>query len=104
MGYQNSDLIISLDEIQWPIKIRTWEAGDNIQPLGMIGSQKVSDHLTNRKINASQREETLILIDSGGTICAILYPITSVNGENGCISELVKITESTKKSLSISKT
>ena len=99
-----SDLRISIDEIIWPIRIRNWKSGDQIQPFGMSGTQNLSDHLTNRKINASQREETLILIDSGGTICAILYPEVATNDENGCISELVKITQSTKTVLSISKT
>lgn len=99
----NTVLNISMDNIVWPLKLRQWENGDKFQPFGMDGRQKVSDHLTNRKINASKREETLILIDAGGTICAVLYPQASINGEHGCISELVKISKSTQQVLSISK-
>ncbi len=98
-----ADLSLDSNSIVWPIQIRKWESGDKLRPFGMNGMQKVSDHLTNRKINASLREETLILTDSGGTICAILYPETAVNGENGCISDFNKITQSTKTVLSISK-
>jgi tRNA(Ile)-lysidine synthase len=100
---QNVSLSISLDQIEWPLYLRGWKSGERFQPFGMDGTQKVSDHLTNRKINASQREDSLILIDSGGTICAILYPETALNGDDGCISELVKITKSTQNVLSISK-
>ncbi len=101
---QVSALNLSMAQIQWPLNIRLWKEGDTFHPLGLGGSQKVSDHLTNRKINATLREDSLILIDSGGTICAILYPELAINGEHGCISELVKITQSTKNVLSISKT
>jgi len=100
---QNGLLNLDANEIKWPITIRTWEYGDNFEPIGLGGTQKVSDHLTNRKISASKKEDSLILIDSGGTICAILYPVAAVNGEFGCISERVKLTESTKHVLSIFK-
>ena len=67
----NSNLTISIANIRWPIFIRKWKSGDKFQPYGMKGSQKISDHLTNRKINSAHREETLILTDSGSTICAV---------------------------------
>ena len=99
----NSNLMISIANIRWPIFIRKWKSGDKFQPFGMRGSQKISDHLTNRKINPANRGETLILTDSGGTICAVLYPETASNGEDGCISELLKVTQTNEKILSISK-
>lgn len=99
----SSNLMISIANIRWPIFIRKWNLGDKLQPYGMMGSQKISDHLTNRKINPVHREETLILIDSGDTVCAVLYPETAINGENGCISELFKVTQPDEKILSISK-
>lgn len=99
----NSNLTISIANIRWPIFIRKWKSGDKFQPFGMRGSQKISDHLTNRKINPANRGETLILTDSGGTICAVLYPETASNGEDGCISELLKVTQTNEKILSISK-
>lgn len=90
-------------KIDWPLRVRHWKNGDAFTPLGMKGSQKISDHLTHRKISASKKQESLILIDSGGTICAILYPEKASNGEFGCISEKVKITDQTVSILSISK-
>ena len=98
-----TDLRLNAEVISFPIQLRPWKHGDIFQPFGLNGSQKISDHLTNRKINASVKEESLILIDAGGTICAILYPQTAINGENGCISDHMKISETTKNVLSISK-
>ncbi len=100
---RDSLLQVDSEKIKWPVILRKWKPGDFIIPLGMKGSQKVSDHLTNRKISSAKREETLILIDSGGTICAILYPEMAVNNEIGCISDHVKITKGTLKPLSIYK-
>ncbi len=96
-----NNLRIDSETLYWPISIRPWNSGDRFIPLGMSGSQKVSDHLTNRKIPSAKREKALILSGVDGTIYAIIFPETASNGEIGSISELAKCTESTKKYLTI---
>lgn len=99
----HTTLFVDEASLKWPLRFRKWKNGDVFNPLGMSGSQKVSDHLTNRKINSAKREETLILSDSDGTICAILYPEPTKNGQIGNIAESCKVTKSTKRYLCIEK-
>ncbi|MBO6794898.1 MAG: tRNA lysidine(34) synthetase TilS [Balneolaceae bacterium] len=98
-----SGLFVDATSLQWPLECRRWEPGDVFKPLGMSGTQKVSDHLTNRKIKTANRQDSLILCDSGGTICAILYPEPLNNGQVGNIAETNKETELTTRYFSIEK-
>lgn len=96
-----SSLYIDATKVQWPLVLRRWEAGDKIKPLGMEGFQKISDHLTNRKIHSSKKEKALILSGVDGTIYAIIFPTIAANGEIGTISETIKCTEQTKAYLTL---
>jgi tRNA(Ile)-lysidine synthase len=91
---KNPEATLILDEskLSWPVTLRTWKSGDSFTPLGMNGSQKVSDHLTNRKIPTISREKALVLCGSDSTIYAIIYPLIAGNEEWGAISEGAKIT------------
>ena len=44
-----------------PAKLRVWNAGDKIQPLGMDGHSKVSDVLTQAKASSALREHALVV-------------------------------------------
>jgi tRNA(Ile)-lysidine synthase len=59
------------DTLKWPMTLRPWKAGDRLQPIGMVGSQKVSDLLNQRKRSPSQRSKTLVL-ESNGQIAWVL--------------------------------
>tara|TARA_R110000868_G_scaffold368227_1_gene631198 strand:- start:28071 stop:29408 length:1338 start_codon:yes stop_codon:yes gene_type:complete len=99
----NNEIPLYIDAglIKWPLTIRVWKKGDKIVPLGMNGSQKISDHLTNRKITSSKREKALILSDVDSTIYAIIFPVKAENGEIGTVSEIIKCTEQTTEYLTI---
>ncbi len=43
------------------LNIRKWAAGDSFRPLGMKGSKKVSDLLTDRKLFPSEKDRTWVL-------------------------------------------
>jgi tRNA(Ile)-lysidine synthase len=94
---KKGSLQLDFDRLRWPLTIRRWQNGDVFQPLGMQGSQKVSDHLTNRKVPASKKKESLILKGADGTIYALFCHDT----EPGSISELAKVTETTRHTLTI---
>ena len=49
-----------------PVYLRSIQPGDRLQPLGMEGSQKVSDLLINRKVARHLRAWVPILCDNGG--------------------------------------
>ncbi|WP_421772973.1 tRNA lysidine(34) synthetase TilS [Gracilimonas sp.] len=94
---EKAALRLDASKLSWPLTIRNWSTGDALQPLGMDGHQKISDHLTNRKIPSHFKEKALVLCGSDGTIYAILYPVPATNRERGAISELAKC-ESTSTS------
>ena len=98
---KSPNLRMDTSKVKWPLEIRVWESGDAIQPLGMTGSQNVSDHLTNRKIPTILREKALVLCGSDSTIYAIIYPENADIGELGLISELVKCEDTTETFLTI---
>ncbi|MDR9418128.1 tRNA lysidine(34) synthetase TilS [Gracilimonas sp.] len=97
----NADLALDYTKLSWPLTLRTWNEGDSFQPLGMEGNQKISKHLTNRKISTSTREKALVLCGSDSTIYAIIYPELPTNQQWGNISELAKIDYNTNTILTI---
>jgi tRNA(Ile)-lysidine synthase len=97
--------ILQLDEekIEFPITLRRWKDGDSFQPLGLDGTQLVSDHLTNRKIPSTKKKQALVLESFDGSISALIFPNYSKSSELGTISEKVRCTPSTKRTLKITK-
>lgn len=74
------------DKLRGEIKIRPWKAGDHFQPLGMKGKKTISDFLTDKKVDAAEKRNILILEDDKKIIavCGIMP------------SELAKIDEKTE--------
>lgn len=56
------------DALRLPLTLRPWRDGDRIAPLGMEGSQLVSDILTQRKVPAGQRKDQWVIEETGGRI------------------------------------
>ena len=75
------------------LQIRLWEKGDIFQPLGMKGSQKLSDFLINEKINRIEKETQTVITADG--------KIFWVCGKR--IADWVKVTENTKQRATISR-
>lgn len=96
-------LYLDPDTLIFPLSIREWLPGDKIQPLGMSGSQLVSDHLTNRKVEASLKKQAKVIESFDGRICAIIFPHLLEDGQIGTVAEPNKCTEATKQSLIIRK-
>ncbi len=85
--------IINGDEIiNKKLVLRSWEDGDSFQPLGMQGKKKISDFLTDKKINQFDKENQLVLTANNEIIWLC--------GRR--ISETVKINKDTKHYLELS--
>jgi tRNA(Ile)-lysidine synthase len=77
--------VFDFDKLEFPLILRKWKEGDNIQPLGMTGRKKVSDILISEKVELSQKRKVLVL-ESNGEIVWVL---------GMRISEKYKFTEDT---------
>lgn len=79
--------------IQFPITVRKWKAGDRFQPLGMNGQhQSVQDFLTNQKLSLFEKERVWVAL-SGDKIAWVI-------GHR--ISGAFKIVPSTRKCIHLS--
>lgn len=52
---------IDADLLPYRLTLRTWQQGDTFQPLGMKGTVKVSDFLTNQKVAVMEKSSALVL-------------------------------------------
>lgn len=89
--------------LNFPLILRNWKDGDLIRPLGMKGSQLVSDHLTNLKVAAIEKREAKVLTSFDGIVYAVIFPSIYEKSRLGTISEAVKCGPSTKQTLNIRK-
>ncbi len=62
MGEESSKVaLLDYDQVGFPLIIRSFRAGDRLQPLGMEGEKKVKDLFIDGKIPASQRKRIPLL-------------------------------------------
>lgn len=57
--------VIYLDtsKIKGELRLRKWEIGDRIAPVGMKGTQLISDVITDAKLNSFEKAKVLVLCD-----------------------------------------
>ena len=60
-----SGFCLDFDKLKFPLKLRLVGNGDQFRPLGMEGSKKVSDYLTDEKVPVPLKERTRILESEG---------------------------------------
>jgi tRNA(Ile)-lysidine synthase len=91
LNKQQNEEIISADNLCENLILRKWKTGDRIQLLGMKGTKKISDVLTDLKIPILEKEHQLVLVNNN----EIVYLV----GKR--ISEKYKVTAETKKVIKI---
>jgi tRNA(Ile)-lysidine synthase len=71
--YKNNSFVecIDFEKITLPLTIRRWQKGDKFFPIGMNGSKKVSDYLTDIKKKSVEKQQQLVLTDKSGIIWVI---------------------------------
>ena len=74
VSFSKVPTIVDLDasSIRFPLTLRRIAEGDRFTPLGMRGTQLVSDFLTNLKRNRFEKRNQLVLLDATGTILWVL--------------------------------
>ena len=60
-----------LNKIKGQIKLRYWQKGDRIYPIGMRGSKLISDVITNAKIPNAERNNQLVICDDEKILACI---------------------------------
>lgn len=60
--------LLDADRLQFPLTLRSVRTADRFQPLGMKGTQLVSDFLTNRKRNRLQKLAAMCVCDAEGIV------------------------------------
>ena len=61
--FSKDALFVDPAKIEGDINLRLWEIGDRIKPIGMKGSQLVSDILSDAKYDQSQKDRTFVITD-----------------------------------------
>ncbi len=72
--FPNNANIIFLDvtQLAFPLRLRSWQAGDFFLPLGLSGKRKkVQDFFIDLKFNLFQKEETMLLESDGQIVWVI---------------------------------
>lgn len=82
------------EQLDWPLLLRTWKAGDRFHPLGMEGSKKVSDLLNQRGCSAEQKAATLVL-ESAGKIAWVVG--VRISAEFAITTQTRSVTTFTRK-------
>ncbi|NNE34962.1 MAG: tRNA lysidine(34) synthetase TilS [Rhodothermales bacterium] len=60
-------MLFDLDET-WPLTVRPWREGDRMRAFGNVGTQKISDLLTNEQVSVVDKPHTPVVVSGDGTI------------------------------------
>jgi len=82
---------ISVDNLVNSFTIRKWRNGDAFKPLGMDGTKKISDFLTEQKIKSGERKNQFVLVNKGNIVWVVGLRI----------DDRFKVTNKTKKVLKL---
>jgi len=67
-----NELLLDAGKLVWPVHIRKWKAGDKFTPMGMKGQKKISDFLTDKKLDQFAKNNTWIVTNAAGAIAGIV--------------------------------
>lgn len=61
-GMDEDEAVMDASALQFPLVVRRWQPGDRIRPIGLDGSVKVSDLLTQAKLDRLERERVCVVV------------------------------------------
>ena len=82
---------ISADIFANSFTIRKWRNGDTFKPLGMDGTKKISDFLTEQKVKSGERKDQFVLVNKRNIVWVVGLRI----------DDRFKVTNKTKKVLKL---
>lgn len=62
-SYNLDEIYLNESKVIGPLKLRPWQEGDRIKPIGMNGSQLVSDIIQQAKLSTQEKRNVLVLTD-----------------------------------------
>jgi tRNA(Ile)-lysidine synthase len=68
----SSVALLDCDALQFPLRLRRWQAGDRFVPLGMKGEKKLSDFFIDSKLNLFEKQEQLLLCSANGDVAWVV--------------------------------
>lgn len=80
---------VNADSLRFPLIIRPWRAGDRIRPLGMDGTKKVSDILTDARVPSAERVHRLVMEAEGEIIWIVGQRIAASIARTGETGERI---------------
>lgn len=57
-----NEALMDLLKLQFPLEVRIWRSGDRIRPIGLKGSMKVSDLITQAKLSTVEKERVCVVL------------------------------------------
>ncbi len=72
---QNNLAFLDYDKLDFPLKLRKWQAGDAFCPFGMKGTKKLSDFLKDEKISPTEKEKVWLLMSGEKIVWVINHRI-----------------------------
>lgn len=69
---KNNICYFDLNEVKFPLKIRTWKHGDKIAPFGMKGKKNISDILIDYKIPQKEKSNFLVIEDADNEVISLV--------------------------------
>lgn len=92
IGKKNQNTFyFDMDELSFPLKVRTRQNGDKFKPLGMDNNKKLKDFFIDQKIDRDKRDVIPLILSNDEIICVLSQRI----------SEDYKVTNNTRKILKI---
>ncbi|MFK7787598.1 MAG: tRNA lysidine(34) synthetase TilS [Crocinitomicaceae bacterium] len=69
--FDKAHAYLDKSKIQGELRLRKWEIGDRIAPIGMKGSQLISDIIKDAKINADSKRNQLVMHDDANILWCV---------------------------------
>jgi tRNA(Ile)-lysidine synthase len=66
------------DKIHGKLRLRPWKTGDRIKPVGMKGSKRISDVLSDAKVSAHKKAFHLVLEDEKDILWCVGFSVSRI--------------------------
>ncbi len=71
-----NEIYLDLSKVKGELRLRKWQIGDRMKPIGMQGSKLISDILTEAKLTSMQKENSLVLVDDEKIIWCVGFKVS----------------------------